>query len=165
MNWRPFDRGFRWNETSVSLAYVWKWKKLRKMWFFYSLRSEWPKSTLLCIKDEAASQVLINCNELIGKDCSHLFTLVPRSRIFLPWRWKRYVPEDGILHSHRRENLKSYVSRKLTRWVCAPSMQAKYKWEIQKCRNIAETLREKIIRESSRRIRLMETFKCVSVVF
>jgi hypothetical protein len=24
--------------------------------------------------------------------CSHLVTLVPRSRIFLPWRWRRYVP-------------------------------------------------------------------------
>jgi hypothetical protein len=23
--------------------------------------------------------------------CSHLFTLVPRSRIFLPWRWRRYA--------------------------------------------------------------------------
>jgi hypothetical protein len=25
-------------------------------------------------------------------DCSHLLKLVPRSRIFLPWRWRRYVP-------------------------------------------------------------------------
>jgi hypothetical protein len=24
--------------------------------------------------------------------CSQLHTLVPRSRIFLPWRWRRYVP-------------------------------------------------------------------------
>jgi hypothetical protein len=24
--------------------------------------------------------------------CSHLLTLVPRSQIFLPWRWWRYVP-------------------------------------------------------------------------
>jgi hypothetical protein len=27
-----------------------------------------------------------------GLVCSHLLTLVPRSRIFLPWRWRRYVP-------------------------------------------------------------------------
>jgi hypothetical protein len=27
-----------------------------------------------------------------GSVCSHLLTLVPRSRIFLPWRWRRYVP-------------------------------------------------------------------------
>jgi hypothetical protein len=25
-------------------------------------------------------------------NCSHLLTLVPRTQIFLPWRWKRYVP-------------------------------------------------------------------------
>jgi hypothetical protein len=25
-------------------------------------------------------------------DCSYLLTLVPHSRIFLPWRWRRYVP-------------------------------------------------------------------------
>jgi hypothetical protein len=52
-----------------------------------------------------------------GSDCSHLLTLFPRSRIFLLSRWKRSVytrstwrpiPEDGILHSHGRENLKSY---------------------------------------------------------
>jgi hypothetical protein len=24
--------------------------------------------------------------------CSHLLTMVPRSWIFLPWRWRRYVP-------------------------------------------------------------------------
>jgi hypothetical protein len=24
--------------------------------------------------------------------CSHLLTLVPHSRIFLPWRWRRYIP-------------------------------------------------------------------------
>jgi hypothetical protein len=24
-----------------------------------------------------------------------------------------YIPEDGIIHSHRRENLKLYISRKL----------------------------------------------------
>jgi hypothetical protein len=27
-----------------------------------------------------------------ASDCSHLLTPVPRSRIFLPWRWRRYVP-------------------------------------------------------------------------
>jgi hypothetical protein len=24
---------------------------------------------------------------------------------------QRYIPEDGILHSHRRENLKSYLNK------------------------------------------------------
>jgi hypothetical protein len=27
----------------------------------------------------------------------------------------RYIPEDGILHSHRRENLQSYIA--LTGWA------------------------------------------------
>jgi hypothetical protein len=35
---------------------------------------------------------------------SHLLTLVPRSRIFLLWRWRRYIPPN-----HRCENLKSYI--------------------------------------------------------
>jgi hypothetical protein len=58
------------------------------------------------------------------RGCGHLLTLVPRSRIFLPWRWRailssetsihtrstrRHVPEDGVLHSRRHENLKSYI--------------------------------------------------------
>jgi hypothetical protein len=37
-------------------------------------------------------------NRPLGSDtqmssvCCHLLTMVPRSRIFLPWRWRRYVP-------------------------------------------------------------------------
>jgi hypothetical protein len=67
--------------------------------------------------------------------CCHLFTLVPRSRIFLPWRWRRHVPpksrftqdvlgvtsQDGILHSHRCENLKSriWIHYIAVHWVMA----------------------------------------------
>jgi hypothetical protein len=56
--------------------------------------------------------------------CSHLLTLVPRSRILssilkmeeirssetsvCTISTRRHIPEDGILHSHCRENLKSY---------------------------------------------------------
>jgi hypothetical protein len=29
---------------------------------------------------------------MLSAVCSHLLTLVPRSRIFLPWRWRRYIP-------------------------------------------------------------------------
>jgi hypothetical protein len=29
---------------------------------------------------------------LQDRNCSHLPTLIPRSRIFLLWRWRRYVP-------------------------------------------------------------------------
>jgi hypothetical protein len=32
-----------------------------------------------------------------------------------------YIPEDGILHSHRRENLKSYTA--LTGWRSIPTEQ------------------------------------------
>jgi hypothetical protein len=32
-------------------------------------------------------------------DCSHLLTLVLRSRIFLPWRWRRYVPPKRRFNS------------------------------------------------------------------
>jgi hypothetical protein len=34
-----------------------------------------------------------------------------------PVKYERdvYIPEDGILHSHRRENLKSYIA--LAGWV------------------------------------------------
>jgi hypothetical protein len=56
-----------------------------------------------------------------GSVCSHLLMLVPLSRIFLPWKQRRcvpqkrrftrrHIPEDGILHSHRCENLKSYMN-------------------------------------------------------
>jgi hypothetical protein len=43
-----------------------------------------------------------------GSVCSHLLTLVPRSRIFLPWRWSRYV------HTKRRltQDLHSAISQK-----------------------------------------------------
>jgi hypothetical protein len=33
---------------------------------------------------------------------------------------RRHIPEDGILHSHRRENLKSYIA--LTGWTTTPAI-------------------------------------------
>jgi hypothetical protein len=33
----------------------------------------------------------------------------------LRYEVRSYIPEDGILHSHRRENLKSYIA--LTGWA------------------------------------------------
>jgi hypothetical protein len=54
-----------------------------------------------------------------GASCTNLLTLVPRSRIFVPCRWRRtflrnvgsrsHIPENGILHSHRRQKLKFYI--------------------------------------------------------
>jgi hypothetical protein len=42
---------------------------------------------------------------------------IDRSRIVSPVRYELgfYIAEDDILHSHRRENLKSYIA--LTRWA------------------------------------------------
>jgi hypothetical protein len=45
-----------------------------------------------------------------GSVCSHLLTLVPRSRICLPWRWRQYVPpkrrftQDIAPHPRRRHS-------------------------------------------------------------
>jgi hypothetical protein len=36
---------------------------------------------------------LVHCvAQTVCRVCSHLLTLAPGSRIFLPWRWRRYVP-------------------------------------------------------------------------
>jgi hypothetical protein len=58
-----------------------------------------------------------------GSSVSTWLAICSRSQIFLLWRWRRYVPsetsvhtrytrrympEDGILHSHRCKNLKFY---------------------------------------------------------
>jgi hypothetical protein len=45
-----------------------------------------------------------------GSVCSHLLTLVHRSRIFLPWRWRRYVPPKRRL----TQDLHSATSQKTT---------------------------------------------------
>jgi hypothetical protein len=37
-------------------------------------------------KSEARNQ-----REQVAADCTQLLTLVPRSQIFLPWRWRRYI--------------------------------------------------------------------------
>jgi hypothetical protein len=49
-----------------------------------------------------------------GKVCSHLLTLVPRSRIFLPWRWRRYVPSKRRLaqDTHSATSQKTYFNRR-----------------------------------------------------
>jgi hypothetical protein len=44
-----------------------------------------------------------------GTSCIHLLTLVPRSRIFLPWRWRRYfLPKRRFtqdLHGATSQNM------------------------------------------------------------
>jgi hypothetical protein len=51
-----------------------------------------------------------------GSVCSNLLTLVSRSRVFLPWRWRRYVPPKRRLpkiyttpHSRRRHSSTWYM--------------------------------------------------------
>jgi hypothetical protein len=48
-----------------------------------------------------------------GSVCSHLLTLVHRSRIFLPWRWRRYVPPKRRL----TQDLHSATSQKTTFFI------------------------------------------------
>jgi hypothetical protein len=85
----------------------------------------------------------MNDNQVIGDSkrveecrllgCSYLLTLVLRSRIFYTLKMeairssetsvqsttstRRHNPEDGILHSHRRENLKSYIEKSSSRFT------------------------------------------------
>jgi hypothetical protein len=47
------------------------------------------------------------------RECSHLFTLVPRSQIFLPSRWRRYVPPKRRL----TQNLHGTTSQKTTFFI------------------------------------------------
>jgi hypothetical protein len=55
----------------------------------------------------------------VGSVCSHLLTPVPRSRIFLLWRWKRYV------HPKRRltQDPHSATSQKTTFFIDLSSFQ------------------------------------------
>jgi hypothetical protein len=45
--------------------------------------------------------------------CSHLLTLVPRSHIFLPWRWRRFVPPIRRLP----QDLPRATSQKMTFFI------------------------------------------------
>jgi hypothetical protein len=51
---------------------------LRLMWIKYHCHVRFEIFTAVTMKNAA--------------DCCHLLTLGPGSRIFLPWRWTRYVP-------------------------------------------------------------------------
>jgi hypothetical protein len=46
-------------------------------------------------------------------DCSHMLTLVPRSRIFIPWRWRQYVPPKHRL----TQDLHDATSQKTTFFI------------------------------------------------
>jgi hypothetical protein len=49
----------------------------------------------------------------VGSVCGQLLTLVPRSRIFIPWRWRRYIPPKRRL----TQDLHSPTSQKTTFFI------------------------------------------------
>jgi hypothetical protein len=100
--------------------------------------SVWPQLSSTRSYHDAVSHML-HTLQVYGRFCasfmlrlggSHLLTLVPLSRDFSTLKMeairssetsvhtrstRRHIPEDGILHSHRRENLKSYVPKLVNR--------------------------------------------------
>jgi hypothetical protein len=69
--------------------------------FFRSLRR-----LLIAASVVPSSPLLVTLmKEALGSSETSVFTRATR----------RNIPEDDILHSHRRENLKSYIA--LTRWT------------------------------------------------
>jgi hypothetical protein len=72
--------------------------------------------------------VLIQWSSSSSSECKLLTNTSSLALLLLPWRWRRHVPpkyrffynthtKDGILHSHRREYLKSYISEDVIPWV------------------------------------------------
>jgi hypothetical protein len=66
----------------------------------------------------ASNRNLLECHAYLSGDvvavCSHLLTLeaIRSSETSVHTRsTRRHIPEDGILHGHRCENLKSYKFR------------------------------------------------------
>jgi hypothetical protein len=105
---------------TFNTGYLWIFSKLNRT-VTYSMQCD------ILSKDDA-SYMNVRATLLNGRtvenatDCSRLLTLVPCSRIFLPWTWRRNVPPKrrfaqdrfGILYSHRRE--KSQILHTLVDW-------------------------------------------------
>jgi hypothetical protein len=68
---------------------MWSWNRIGA-WRMASSRM-WCRVNLVWTD---VSEVCITSIFRVEKSvvCSHLLKPVPRSRIFLPWRWRRYVP-------------------------------------------------------------------------
>jgi hypothetical protein len=75
-----------------------------------------------------------------GSVCSHLLTLVPSSRIFLPWRWWQYVPPKHRLTQdlHSAKSQKTFFNehgsnelRPLPNWKILWTLS----WRITFCNN------------------------------
>jgi hypothetical protein len=67
--------------TYVKTTHAWTRAVALHLSFFKSSSNNWSFLSFQNLKDCSSNPV-----------CSHLLTLVPHSRIFLPWRWRRYVP-------------------------------------------------------------------------
>jgi hypothetical protein len=66
---------------------------------------------MFCIRSRERTRAGIgSCRVFSTGDtvCSHLLTFFPRSRIFLPWRWRRYVPPKRRI----TQNLHGITSQK-----------------------------------------------------
>jgi hypothetical protein len=72
------------------------------------------------VKNQRASVFLLLVTVNIVPSSITLFTLIIKAifssetSVLITVTW-RHIPEDGILHSHCRENLKSYIA--LTGWA------------------------------------------------
>jgi hypothetical protein len=70
-----------------------------------------PSCSKLLLLRRVPSPGMWRCVDLVWVDvsvCSHLLTLVPRSRIILPCRWRRYIPPK----SRFTQDLHSSTSQK-----------------------------------------------------
>jgi hypothetical protein len=64
-------------------------------------------TTLAVTSTDARCEEILATLMMEGTGSSEMLVLIKSPR--------HYIPEDGILHSHRRENLKSYIA--LTGWT------------------------------------------------
>jgi hypothetical protein len=73
------------------------------------------KLTTPNLNHDTASKSVRNLTTYLSKQVynSHLLTLVPRSWIFVPWRWRRYVPPKRQLN----QDLHSATSQKMTFFI------------------------------------------------
>jgi hypothetical protein len=76
---------------------------------------QFPAICLLYFFPKKLLQTSLNTEEcrLLGCGWSHLLTLIPRSQILLPWRWRRHVPPKRRL----TQDLHSAIYQKTTFFI------------------------------------------------
>jgi hypothetical protein len=109
MNWKECGRKRSWRYLNLHLFWTWKWifrchKKWRFLRILLASQEGLPHGisslTLVQKMAQLETAALTHSEEcrLLGCGAASVHTRSTR----------RHIPEDGILHSHRRENLKSY---------------------------------------------------------